>query len=181
MKILRPSAGGFFFDQLPRWLELEGGYQMHSLIAQQGMLSLNMVRYTLSKPERLSSLKAIERLFKEGSSLAKYPVRLVWLESTGTHPQEYPVQVMFSVSKKRFSRAVDRNRIKRLMRESYRLGKPGLYDSLPKGKTYHLALIYSGTEILDFPFIQKSLTQAFEKWLRELTKESSLTETGSVT
>ena len=67
------------------------------------------------------------------------------------------------------------------MRESYRLGKPGLYDSLPKGKTYHLALIYSGTEILDFPFIQKSLTQAFEKWLRELTKESSLTETGSVT
>lgn len=154
---------------------------MRSFMAQQGMLSLNMVRYTLSKPERLNSLKAIERLFKEGQSLAKYPVRLVWLESAEAPAQEFPVQVMFSVSKKRFSRAVDRNRLKRLLRESYRLNKPGLYVSLPHGKTYHLALIYSGTEILDLAFIQKSLIQAFEKWLRELTKESSLTETGSVT
>ena len=141
-----------------------------------------MVRYTLSKPERLSSLKAIERLFKEGRSLSKYPLRLVWLETTGSpYPQDFPVQVMFSASKKKFSRAVDRNRLKRLMRESYRLSKPGLFTSLPEGKTFHLALIYSGTEILDLPFIQKSVLQAFEKWLKELTKESSLTETGSVT
>jgi ribonuclease P protein component len=137
-----------------------------------------MVRYTLSKPERLSSLKAIEKLFKEGKSLAKFPIRLVWVGHSEPEKQEFPIQVMFSASKRKFSRAVDRNRIKRLMREGYRLAKPELYTSLPSGRSYHLALIYSGTEILDFDVIQKSMNQALERWLKALSEDIPVSKEG---
>ena len=100
------QAGGFFFAlPLPFAQPYRTGF---SLTPKTGMLSLIMVRYTLSKPERLSSLKAIEKLFKEGQSLAKYPVRLVWLEVREADKQEFPVQVMFSASKKKFSKADER-------------------------------------------------------------------------
>lgn len=136
-----------------------------------------MVRFTLSKTERLSSVKAIERLFEGGQSLARFPVRLVWLEITEPDQMTSPVQVMFSASKKKFRKAVDRNRIKRLMREGYRLNKPLLYEMLPPEKCFHLALIYSGTEILDQVTIQKSIHLALNRWLKTLTPDHTDNDT----
>ena len=119
-----------------------------------------MERFTLSKDERLSSLKEIEKLFLEGDSFTKYPLRYVWLE---TSTSGFPVRVLFSVSKKKFSKAVDRNRIKRLLREAYRLLKPGFYASLPPGRSFQLGIVFIGKEISALPVIQKSLAQALER------------------
>lgn len=128
-----------------------------------------MARFTLSKLERLSSLKEIEILFTEGKSLVKYPIRLVWREVS--EPRLSQVQVMFSVSKKKFSKAVDRNRVKRLMRESYRLLKPDFYQTMPAGRSFHLGLVYTGSEILEFQVIQKSLSKALERLITQIRQE----------
>ena len=87
-------------------------------------------RYTLAKAERLCSKKLIERLFSGGNnSFPAFPLRVVymWISSEeGTTD----VSMMVSVPKKRFKHAVDRNRVKRQVREAYRLNKHVLLDSL---------------------------------------------------
>lgn len=128
-----------------------------------------MTRLTLSKQERLSSRKDIETLFERGQSLAKYPVRLVWMKCQDMG--DYPVSVMFSVSKKKFSKAVDRNRIKRLLRENYRLLKPSLYQALPGDTTILLGILFTGTDLPSFDDIQKGLNMALERLITLIRKE----------
>ena len=120
-----------------------------------------MEGFTLSKQERLSSLKEIEVLFKEGKSFTKYPFRVIWLEKNPT--LKAGIRVMFSVSKRRFPRAVDRNKVKRLMRESYRLLKPTFYRSITVDTSWDIGLVYTGTEILDFQTIQLNLSKALDR------------------
>lgn len=67
------------------------------------------------------------------------------------------------------------------MREGYRLQKPLLYTKLPVGRSYHLSLIYTGAEIMDQAAIQKSITQALERWLSELSKHKDADPAGSHT
>lgn len=87
--------------------------------------------HTLGSQERIKSRKLIDRLFSGGKSqsLAAYPLRVVYMEELAAEgtPQ---VQIMVSVSKRHFKRAVKRNRVKRQIRESYRLHKQLLLDSL---------------------------------------------------
>ena len=85
--------------------------------------------YTFTKEERLCNKKLIDELFHNGSSFLCYPFKVSWL-LTDT-PQEFPAQVLLSVSKKRFKHAVDRNLLKRRIREAYRLNKQhSLYSGL---------------------------------------------------
>lgn len=74
-------------------------------------------------------MKAIQQLFKEGKSFSHFPLRVVYMEN---ERQDCSLQAGFSVSKRHFKRAVDRNRVKRLMRESYRLQKNNLAKELEK-------------------------------------------------
>ena len=86
------------------------------------------MRYTLGKKERLKSKKLIEKLYNEGTSIKVFPLRMVYLQTA--HTSNYPAQVGFSVSKRNFKKAVDRNRMKRLLRESYRKEKYAVYTKV---------------------------------------------------
>lgn len=83
------------------------------------------MHFIFKKEEKLKSTKLIEQLFEQGSSMYEFPLRMKYLKIK--HDSNHPVKVSFSVSKRKFKRAVDRNRIKRLMRECYRLNKHSLY------------------------------------------------------
>ena len=97
------------------------------------------MKYTLGKQERLKSKKLIEKLYEEGSSVKAFPLRMMYLQTT--HTSDFPCQVGVSVTKRNFKRAVDRNRIKRLMRESYRLQKEIVYNNLEKPYVFMISYL----------------------------------------
>lgn len=85
------------------------------------------MRYTFSKGEKLKSRKQIGHLFDEGATIKEFPIRLKYLKLS---EKEAPVKVAFSVPKRTFKLAVDRIRIKRLLREIYRKNKHIIINEL---------------------------------------------------
>ncbi len=118
-------------------------------------------KYSFTKAERLTRKNSIDRIFLSGQSFNAFPVKFYWILSE--EEQSFPVQVLISVSKKKFKRAVDRNRIKRKIRESYRLNKYQLYDSLiQKNKKILLALVFIGNEDEVFEKIENKIIKGFK-------------------
>lgn len=126
-----------------------------------------MKTHFFRKEERLTSRKQIELLFKNRSSFILYPFRIVW--NPAEAPMPYPAKVLVSVSKKKFKRAVDRNRIKRLIREAYRRQKEKqLYSFLrSQGLSIHLMILYVGNEIFTAQDIEKKLNSALNRLQKE--------------
>ena len=117
--------------------------------------------YSFPKKERISSKKIIDALFSKGASFYIYPYMVKYLpdheEDSDCH------KVLISVSKKRFKRAVDRNRIKRLIKEGYRLQKPHHLSTSTQGKYWLIAYIYVGKKIHSFDLIEKKLIESFHR------------------
>ncbi len=127
--------------------------------------------YNFQKEERLCSKKLLDELFKNGSSFLLYPFRVTWLLSPESN-QNFPVQVVIGVPKKRFKHSVDRNLVKRRVKEAYRLNKESLlYSNLNQQNIkLVLAINYVGKEIHDSSFIEKKLKLMLPECLKQVTK-----------
>ncbi|ADY52316.1 ribonuclease P protein component [Pseudopedobacter saltans DSM 12145] len=113
---------------------------------------------TFKKEERLCSKKLIAFLYDNGSSFLFYPYRVVWKENTISE-QQFPAQVLISAPKKRFKHSVDRNLIKRRIKEAYRNNKQDLLYSFLTGNDKYilLAINYVGKEILDYKIMEEKM------------------------
>lgn len=121
------------------------------------------MRFTFNKKEKLKSEKLIEQLFAEGQSVAVYPMRMVYLQTTFEDGSKLKAGV--SVTKRNFKNAVDRNRLKRLMREAYRLHKDTYFNNF--STSYALMILYIGKDKSDFDVINQKMIELFNKFLQK--------------
>ena len=122
------------------------------------------MKYTLGKQERLKSKKLIEKLYKEGSSVKAFPLRMVFLQTE--HTSDYPAQIGVSVAKRNFKKAPDRNRLKRLTRESYRLQKEIVYNNLDV--PYVFMISYLGKEEKDYEEIYAKMNKLLNLFIKQI-------------
>ena len=122
---------------------------------------------SFSKPEHLCGEKLITLLFTQGEAFIAYPLRVVYLIEP--KKDNSTASVMVSVPKKRFKRAVKRNRLKRLMREAYRLNKQEILEKLnEKELQIHVAFNYVSDEIMDIAQIEKKMKVALQKLIEKI-------------
>jgi len=113
-------------------------------------------RFTFSKEERLSSKVLIEDLFAKGDSFFKYPFKVIVKKSSSEN--ESIVRILISVPKRMFKKAVDRNKLKRLIREAYRLNKNILYDNMHEETHFlDIAFVYTAKSILSYSEIERKI------------------------
>ena len=121
-------------------------------------------RYGLPKEERISRKKEIDFLFAEGSSFIVYPLRVVYIEHNCEKiSDESAVSIMVSIPKKKFKKAVKRNRLKRLIKESYRLNKHDLIEKIKsQSKCISVAFLYLSNEEKLYAEIESAVRKALE-------------------
>lgn len=125
----------------------------------------NMAKqFTLGKKERIKSRKQIEQLFREGKKIPVFPFYIYYLIRPVADANLNSIQFGVTVSAKNFKRAVDRNRIKRLTREAYRLQKIPLQNRLTERKKQALIFfVYTTKGLPDFNFVKEKVAVALKK------------------
>jgi ribonuclease P protein component len=119
---------------------------------------------TFSHKEKLKSETLISQLFLEGKSVSAYPLRMVYLKTTFNDAVN--VKAGVSVSKRNFKRAVDRNRIKRLMREALRLQKADYFNNM--STQYAFMILYIGKEKPTYLEVETKMKHLLQKFIDKI-------------
>ncbi|MFT3982193.1 MAG: ribonuclease P protein component [Ferruginibacter sp.] len=121
------------------------------------------LRYRLTKNDKLKSRKAIEHLFANGKSFSLFPFRVVW-ELTDA---DEGLKAGVSASSRSFKKATDRNRVKRLMREAYRLSKNDLSLSLKDNdRGMKIFFLFQGRELPEYHLLKEKMEAALKKLIK---------------
>lgn len=125
------------------------------------------MRYTLGKEEKLKSKILIEQLFKKGTRVKSFPLQLIYLPVI--LDSKFPIKVGFSVPKRNIKLAVDRNRIKRLMREVYRKNKYDFSENV--SKQYAMMFIYMNKNEMKYEDIELSMKKLQTKLMNTIKND----------
>ena len=124
------------------------------------------------KAEKLKSRKVVEELFARGKSLNVFPIRIFYKFLPLPADEKTVLQVGVSVSKRNFKRAVDRNRIKRLLRETYRLQKRELIEVLKvQRRIGYVFFIYTDKQMPQYPIVFDTMSKCLEVLKRKAINE----------
>ncbi len=118
------------------------------------------MKETFNHKEKLKSKKEIELLFGEGKSIAQYPIRLIYRKSS--IQENNGPKTAVSVSKRNFKKAVDRNRIKRLLREGYRKNKYIVHHNTTHQFTF--MFLYTGKEMPEYALVASKMKKILQKF-----------------
>ena len=127
------------------------------------------MKFTFNKKEKLKSKKLIDLLFEEGQSVSAFPLRLVYISTT--FDENIIAKMGVSVSKRNFKTAVDRNRIKRLLRESYRLNKATYFNNLTT--QYAFMILYIGKDKPTLTQVENRMKLLFEKFQTKISDKET--------